>query len=145
MSISAKGNYCDIWIHLVWATKNREPFIDQSWKLELYKQFQAISADKDYGLNFINGVEDHVHLLINYRPKYALSQVVKDFKGLTRRWSRDALPDQSAELKWQDGYSAFSVSPNRLDNVRHYIKHQENHHLNEDFDREIQRLRNDTT
>jgi len=141
MSVSAKGNFCDIWLHLVWSTKNREPIIEPSWKLKLYDQIRAISEEKDYGLNFINGIEDHVHLLINYRPKYPLSQMVKDFKGLTWRWSRDTLPEQASELKWQDGYSAFSVSPDRVQKVRDYIKNQEKHHLEEDFEQEIQRLR----
>lgn len=140
MAHGSKQSYCDIWLHLVWSTKKQEPIIDQSWKKKLFEQFRTISDEKNYGLNFINGVEDHVHLLINFRPKFALSDIVKDFKGLTWEWARNFLINQKSQLTWQDGYSAFSVSSDRVPKVRNYIKNQEWHHQTEDFQQEIQRL-----
>lgn len=141
MKNSKKQSYTEIWIHLVWTTKYREPIIRKSWKKALYDQFRQISEQNDYGLDFINGVEDHVHLLINHRPKWAISDVVKDFKGNTWRWAEDYLADKDDYLTWQDGFSAFSVSPDRVEQVRNYIRHQEKHHASQNYEEEIKWLR----
>ena len=113
--------------------------IEKSWKKLLYNQFRNISDEKDYGLDFINGVEDHIHLLMAYRPKWALSDIVKDFKGLTWQWARSFFKEEK-ELKWQNGFSAFSLSPDRVNNVRDYIKKQELHHATMGYDQEIKWL-----
>ena len=138
---SKKQSYCEIWIHLVWATQYREPMIQKSWKKAFYDQFRQISDQNDYGLDFINGMEDHVHLLINHRPKRAISDIVKDLKGNTWRWARDYLSDKETYLTWQDGYSAFFVSPERVEQVRNYIRNQEKHHAFQNYDEEIQKLK----
>ena len=136
---SQKQTYADLWVHLIWTTKHREPLMNDNIKLPLYDQFRVVSEKQDFGLNFINGVEDHVHLLLNLRPKFSLSEMVKEFKGQTWKWSRDYL-DQEEDLIWQDGFSAFSVSPDRVKNVRNYIKNQEHHHAHESFEEELKKL-----
>jgi putative transposase len=79
--------------------------------------------------------------LINHRPKRAISAIVKDLKGNTWRWARDYLSDKDDYVTWQDGYSAFSVSPDRIAQVRNYIRYQERHHAHQNLDEEIQKLK----
>ncbi len=128
-------SYHAVWIHLVWATKNRQPLIVPSLKFKLYDKFREIAKDKGYHLDFVNGIEDHVHLLVGLHPKFSVSTVVKNFKGISHTWIRD---NDLSELyfNWQDGYAAFSVSPDRVPNTRRYIERQEEHHRATSFDLE---------
>lgn len=133
-------NYFSIWIHLVWSTKNRQPLIHLKLKKPLYDKMREIADQKEYKLDFINGIEDHVHLLVSIQPKQSVSDIVKDLKGITNAWiNQNNLTTEYFE--WQDGFSAFSVSPTQLSKVRDYIKFQEKHHTDISFDDEMKRIR----
>jgi putative transposase len=119
--------YHALWVHLVWATKYRQPLIVPSLKLPLYNKMREIAKEKNFYLDFINGIEDHVHLLVGLKPSDSIPKIVKDLKGITHTWVRDkALSDDY--FHWQDGYAAISVSPDRVPTVRGYIRKQEVHH-----------------
>lgn len=135
-----KQTFTSIWIHLVWSTKNREPLIYKHIKYKLYDQIRKISYDKGYHLDFINGIEDHVHLLISLDPKFAISDMVKNIKGLSWEWMRKKKLIEEY-FSWQDGYSGFSVSPQHINKIRNYIKNQEQHHKNMDFEEELKILK----
>jgi len=127
--------YHSLWVHLVWGTKYRQPLIVPSLKIPLYDKMREIAWDKNFYLDFINGVEDHVHLLIGLKPTDSIPIIVKDLKGITHTWIREEnLTDTN--FHWQDGYAAISVSPNRVPSVRGYIKKQEQHHRKEPFNYE---------
>jgi putative transposase len=127
--------YHALWVHLVWGTKHRNPLIVPELKYKLYDTLRGIAREKDYYLDFINGVEDHVHLLMGLKPKFAISDVVKDLKGLSHTWVRNNYVSDEY-FHWQDGYAAISVSPDRVPVVRGYIKKQEAHHRKHSFEAE---------
>jgi putative transposase len=131
-------NFSRIWIHAVWATKAREPLLHKSWRKELFKHMLANAKEKKIGLDFINGIDDHVHALVKLKPTQAFSNVVKNIKGESSRWinKRGYMPDELL-FCWQTGYSAVSVSPDRLPQVRRYIANQEAHHQVISFEEEI--------
>jgi putative transposase len=56
-----------LWIHMIWATKNREPLIHTGFKNQLYSEIRSIAEEKGYYLDFINGMEDHVHCLLSFQ------------------------------------------------------------------------------
>ena len=62
--------YYALWVHLVWATKYLQSLIVPSLKLPLYEKMREIAGAQDFYLDFINGVEDHVHLLVGLEPAY---------------------------------------------------------------------------
>jgi REP element-mobilizing transposase RayT len=78
---------------------------------------------------------DHIHLLVDLRPHPSVAAVVKAIKGISSRWINEAgrTPDHFA---WQEGYSAFSVSPSVLERVRNYVLTQEQHHQKATFQTE---------
>ena len=130
-------NFFSIWILLVWTTKRRQPLIHRQLKKPLYDKMREIANEKDFRIDFINGVEDHVHLLISIQPKHSVSDIVKHLKGITNSWvNKNQLTLDYFE--WQDGFSAFSVSPLQLQKVRNYIRYQEKHHKSKGFDDEMQ-------
>ena len=128
-------SYHALWVHLIWSTRYRRPQITPEVKYKLYDIIRQIAKEKDYYLDFINGVEDHVHLLMCLKPKFAVADVVKNLKGLSHARARDAgLMDPI--LHYQDGYAAFSVSPRSVPFVRNYIRNQEKHHQKLTFETE---------
>ena len=79
----------------------------------------------------INGVEDHVHLLIGLRPQEALSDLMREVKKASNKWIRDK--GYVRNFYWQEGYGAFAVSKSHVDKVIDYIKEQETHHAKRSF------------
>lgn len=75
----------------------------------------------------INGVADHLHLLISLDPKISISELIKRIKGASSHWinQQNFLKDR---FSWQTGYSAFSVSDSAIENVSNYIRNQKEHH-----------------
>lgn len=129
-------SYIAIWFHLVWSTKNREPFIQNSWKKELYSHIKEYCQQKEYHLDFINGMPDHIHLLISPKATFAISDIVRNIKTDSYYWVKENRHSTEA-FGWQDGYGVFSVSPSQVQKVRNYIKNQEIHHQKHDFNDEL--------
>ena len=129
--------YLALWYHLVWSTKNRESFIKDEWKWQLYAHIKAYCETKGYHLDFINGTADHIHLLISPKPTFALSDIVRDIKRDSYYWIKEQQLCQN-HFGWQDGYGAFTVSNSMVEKVRNYIKNQEEHHQNQTFEQEIE-------
>jgi putative transposase len=129
-------NFHALWVHLVWSTKNREPLITREIKWPLYEIIREVCKQKGYYLDHVNGIADHVHLLMEIKPKFAISDIVKDIKGLSWDWARN---QQLIEeyFSWQDGFAVFSVSPSQLYKVRQYIRNQEIHHKRISFEDEM--------
>ncbi len=131
--------YRSLWIHLIWSTKNRNPLIHQKLKHPLYNKIRSIAQEKQYHLDCINGIADHVHLLISLNPRFSISVIVKDLKGISYHWvNENNLTEE--HFAWQDGYGAFSVSPSNVQRVRQYIFNQERHHQEMSFADEIIKL-----
>ena len=74
-------SYSSLWVHLIWSTKNREPVLTPLLKPEVYKVIKNIATDRDIYLDCINGVEDHVHLLVRLRTDQSVANIVKTIKG----------------------------------------------------------------
>lgn len=116
-------SYLSLWFHLVWSTKHREPLIKNEWKWDLYTHIREFCKIKEYHLDFINGTEDHVHLLISPKPTFALSDIVRDIKRDNYYWiNEQGLSVQ--HFSWQYGYGGFTVSNSMLEKVRNYIKNR---------------------
>ena len=75
----------------------------------------------------INGVEDHIHVLVEISPTISLSAFVKDFKLAASHFIRKEklFPEFNG---WQRGYGAFTVSNRGIPAVANYIANQEEHH-----------------
>jgi putative transposase len=134
-------SYTSLWYHLVWSTKNREPFLKKILRNKLYFHFREYCKLKEYHLDQINGVEDHVHLLIFLKPTLTISEVVRNIKTDAYYWIKENKLI-GPEFGWQDGYAAFGVSEKYLDNLKKYIQNQENHHKGIIFEDEIKFLQN---
>jgi putative transposase len=139
--LSMLQTFTALWIHVVWSTKNREALLLKNVRVVLFPKMREIALEKGYHLDFINGVEDHVHCLFSMHPKHSVSEVVKHVKGASSHW----LNGQNlinGPFQWQDGFAAIWVSPSNVQQVRNYIRNQETHHQKVGFEAELETLNN---
>ncbi len=121
------NTYTQIHLQLIFAVKYRAAIINDTWKNELYKYISGIIQQQKHKLIIVNGVADHIHLLIGFRPHQSLADLMQDIKGNSSKWINENHFTRS-KFAWQEGYGAFSYSKSHLSNVINYIKNQENHH-----------------
>ena len=98
--------------HIVFSTKDREPRISRNWESTLHKYLGGIIRNIGGKPISIGGIEDHVHLLIGLKPNQCISEVVRDIKSNSSSWVHDE--GYSRSFAWQEGYGAFTVSPQML-------------------------------
>jgi REP-associated tyrosine transposase len=136
------NTYTQIHIQMVFAVRNRKSLIDKKWRDELYSYITGIIQNHDHKLLQINGMSDHVHILIGMRPTQSLSDLMKKIKGDSSKWINQK-GFVKEKFSWQAGYGAFSYSKDQLPNVINYIKNQEEHHKTKTFTKEYLNLLND--
>ena len=101
--------YVNLIYHIVFSTKNREPFLTEAHQPELYDYVGGIVRNRG-GISLgVNGTADHVHVLAKLRQDKSLSDVIRDLKAGASGWLHDVFPDLQ-DFSWQRGYGAFTVS-----------------------------------
>ena len=121
------NTYTQIHLQIVFAVRFRAALINKTWKDELYKYMTGIVQMQKHKMIIINGVEDHVHMLIGFKPHQSLSDLVQDVKGSSSKWINDRKLTKN-KFNWQQGFGAFSYSMDALPNVINYTLNQEEHH-----------------
>lgn len=129
------NTYTQLYYHVVFAVKHRNNLISIEWKDELYKYISGIISNKDQKLMTVNGMPNHIHLLIGTKPNCNLSDLVRDIKSNSSKWINEK-EFVVGKLEWQKGFGAFTVSQSGIDNVIEYIKNQEKHHSKKSFKQE---------
>ena len=129
------NTYTQLYFHIVFAVKGRNNFISENWKSELYKYISGIIANKDQKLMIVNGVPNHIHLLIGTKPNCNLSDLIRDIKANSSKWINEK-KFTNFHFEWQTGFGAFTVSQSVVPNVIEYIKNQEEHHRKKTFKEE---------
>jgi len=115
------------YLHIVFSTKYREPMILPQFEAELYSYLGGICNNLDSTPIKIGGHVDHIHILCLLSKKRTLMKLVEVLKSHSSKWMKTK--DISlAHFYWQNGYGAFSVSPNKVDSVIKYIERQHQHH-----------------
>ncbi|SDL88357.1 REP element-mobilizing transposase RayT [Salinimicrobium catena] len=129
------GTFSQIYIQLVFAVKGRRSLISEQWEQELYKYITGIVTNKNQKLLAINGMPDHIHILIGMKPSCCLSDLVREIKKASNEFIKTKGYSRS-KFDWQEGYGAFSYSHLALDNVIQYIHNQKEHHRRRTFQEE---------
>ncbi|MBX9888558.1 MAG: IS200/IS605 family transposase [Flavobacteriaceae bacterium] len=129
------NTYSQIYIHVVFAVKGRQNLISKNWKDELYKYITGIVTNEGQKLIAINGMPDHIHILIGLKPNKALSDLVRDIKANSSRFINEK-KWINAKFEWQTGFGAFSYNHSQLTKVINYIQNQEEHHKKKTFKEE---------
>lgn len=133
--MAENNTYTQIHIQIVFAVKFRASLISSEWKDELYKYITKIIQGNGHKLLAINGMPDHIHILIGLRPTQALSELVREVKSNSSKWINENCKCNS-RFEWQNSFGAFSYGKSQMDAVIKYINNQEKHHQKKSFTRE---------
>ena len=128
----SSGTFSQIYIQLVFAVSGRQSLIEEAWEEELYKYITGIISNKGQKLLAINGMPDHIHILIGMKPSCQLSNLVMEIKKASNKYINEKKFTKYA-FSWQVGYGAFSYSHSNFGNVINYIKRQKEHHKKQTF------------
>ena len=129
------GTFSQIYIQVVFAVKGRQNFLLPSFEQEVYKYISGIIKGKEQKPLAVNGMRDHIHILIGLRPVMRISDLVRDIKNNSTNFINDK-NWLKQKFSWQEGYGAFSYSQSNFGNVIDYIKNQKKKHENFSFKRE---------
>ncbi len=133
------NTFTQIYIHLVFAVQNRISLIHSGWKDELYKYITGIIQNHGHKLIAINGIPNHIHIAIGYKPHQLIPDLLQDIKGSSSKWINER-KFTKGKFNWQEGYGAFSFSNSQIDRVVKYINNQEKHHKKHTFREEYIQL-----
>jgi REP element-mobilizing transposase RayT len=123
--------------HIVFATKDHFPFIHPEWEEQLYAYLAGIVKNCGGSVIAINGMPDHIHLLIRLGPNVSFSDFMRELKAGSSRWVRLEI---DKKFSWQRRYGAFTVSESAAATVRKYIAGQKEHHRKQTFEDEYKGL-----
>ena len=129
------NTYTQIYIQIIFAVKGRQNLISNNIKEELYKYITGIVTNEEQKLIAINGMPDHIHILIGLKPNKSLSDLVRNIKANSSRFINE-MQWINGKFEWQTGFGAFSCSHSQLTNVINYIQNQEHHHKKKTFKEE---------
>ena len=121
--------------HIVFGTKDRFPLIGESWENELYAYLAGIVKNHNGDVIAINGMPDHVHLLVRLEP-CDFAAFMRELKASSSKWAKRHAP----KFAWQRRYGAFTVSESAVGVVRDYIRNQKAHHRKRTFEDEYVEL-----
>ncbi len=119
-------SYVSLHFHIVFSTKERRLLIQDEWRDELHKYLGGTINGLGGVSQQVGDVADHVHLLVGLKATHTLADVVRELKKSSSAWVRDEKRER--RFAWQEGYSAFTVSPTARPAVRGYIRNQPEHH-----------------
>jgi putative transposase len=117
--------YLKIYLHIIWATKNRQPSITQQAEPLLYTYLRTVCEPLRVKVLAINGMPDHVHMLVGMPATLGVGALLNRLKGGSSYYMRQ---EHSFDIRWQKEYAAFSVSEKLLERVIGYIENQKIHH-----------------
>src|SRR5664279_312810 len=129
-------SYSRVWLHLVWATLERRPFLSKSGAAKVSGYLTQYVTEKriHMKINYVN--PDHVHALIDLPTHFCIEDVMQLLKGSSSHWINQSSL-LLAKFGWGRGYSAFSVSQSGVGKVAKYIATQEEHHRKTSFSEEL--------
>ncbi len=129
-----------IYLHLVFSTKQRRPYFQETdFAEKLHGYIAGICEKQDCFAKLVGGHIDHIHLLCSLSRRKTIADLIRELKTSSSIWIKNERPELM-DFHWQDGYGAFSVSQSQLEKVKKYIGHQNEHHRTVTFQDELRKL-----
>lgn len=117
----------DLYIHLIWAIRDQSPRITPFLEKKIYRYITSQVHRLGCEILAINGMPDHIHLVLKYPSIFSIAEIVKKAKGGSSRLINQTLKDDEL-FRWQAGYAAFTVSRWDLQKIIKYVNNQKKNH-----------------
>lgn len=119
--------YWQLFYHFVWSTKHRKPRLTSQVEPIIYGYLRSKAIGLGATVFALNGVADHVHMVVSVPPKMAVAKFVGQVKAVaSTKFNRLGLSQEP--FFWQESYSVFSFDGKRLPNYIAYVERQKEHH-----------------
>jgi putative transposase len=126
------NTFTQLYVHYVFAVQDRLCLINNKWQDNLYKYINGIIDQQGHKLYVINGMNDHIHILISMTPKQAPSDLMYHLKRSSSLWINQSRLS-AGKFSWQEGFGAFSLGKSQLPEKIKYIEDQQQQHKKESF------------
>lgn len=127
--------YSQVYLHLVFSPKFRKALIKEDIQPAVYSYISGAISNKGFKSINVNGMSDHVHILVGLNPQVAVTDLVRDIKRSSSLYINENKLT-SVKFQWQEGYGLFSYSRSHLGNIFNYIQNQKKHHAKSTFRKE---------
>jgi REP element-mobilizing transposase RayT len=124
--------YSQVYLHLVFSPRGREASLRNEIQKEIYSYISKIIANKNHKSININGMPDHIHILVGFNQTTTISDLVRDIKRSSSLYINENKMI-GTKFQWQEGYGVFSYSRSHLDRIYNYIENQKIHHQKKNF------------
>ena len=128
-----------ILIHLIFSTKNREPFITEAIEKELHPYMAKIFRELKSPALTIGGTDDHVHILFSLGRTIEVAELIEKVKTKSSKWIKTK-GQEFENFYWQRGYGAFSIGQSQVETLKRYIARQRIHHQRVTFQEEYRKF-----
>jgi REP-associated tyrosine transposase len=126
-------------IHLIFSTKNREPFLNTSIESELHPYMASIFRGLKSPSLALDGTPDHLHILFSLSRVIKIADLVEEVKTDSSKWIKTKGPEFT-NFHWQKGYGAFSIGQSQITTLKRYIARQKLHHQRNSFQDEYRKF-----
>jgi REP element-mobilizing transposase RayT len=136
------GTFTQMYVQLVFAVQNREAVLTQDIRIRVFEYMSGILTNMNHKSIIVNGISNHIHILIGLNPSVSVSDTVHDIK----RSSSLFINNEKlcvGRFSWQEGYGGFSYGRSQIADIYNYIKNQESHHQKRTFQQEYTDYLND--
>ena len=123
----SRRNRVVVSVHIIWTTWRRQPMLTEERERRAYRCITAEAEKLGATVLAINGMPDHVHLVVLLPATLCLSKLLNQAKGSSSRLLNTETPEQG-HFRWADGFAAFSMSRNHRDAAVAYVQNQKHHH-----------------
>ena len=119
--------YWQLFYHIVWSTKNRDPLLTPDVEPAIYGFLRSKAIGLEAVVFALNGTVDHTHLVAAIPPKIAVAKFVGQVKAVaSTKFNKSGMSEVS--FFWQEEYGVFSFDGKRLPNYIAYVERQKEHH-----------------
>jgi putative transposase len=122
-----------LFYHIVWATKGREPLIDDAREAVIRLSIQTTCRGEKVILHAIGMMPDHVHVAASVPPGIALATLIGRLKGASAHAANAANVARTVPFAWQSEYGVFSFTEKNLPDVVAYVTNQRQRHAARDL------------
>jgi putative transposase len=129
------GTYTALYYHLVFSTKGHDPWLTEEIQERVWPYLGGIARENSMTALQVGGTADHIHMLVSIPKTLTISHAVQMIKGGSSKWIHETIPGME-KFAWQEGYGAFTVSANGVEDTIAYIKNQAEHHRRRSFQEE---------
>jgi REP element-mobilizing transposase RayT len=126
------NTYTQLFVHYIFAVQNRLCLISDNFKNDLYKYLNGIVVQHGHKVYIINGITDHVHMLVSMSPRQAPSDLMYHIKRSSSLWINEKKFVQG-RFSWQEGFGAFTLGKSQVSGKIRYIEEQQEHHKKVSF------------